>query len=93
MVWPWGLILRLCNPQEVHGWLARYWVNNDVSRAREGAAKVALMGQLQRALHALLFKNPTPYVSSMATLCAEHAIDAADAGTTFNLRACAKVMS
>ena len=76
----------------MHGWLARYFVNNDVSRAREGAAKVALMGQLQRALHALLFKNATPYVSSIATLCAEHAIDAVDDGTTYNLRADAKVM-
>ena len=50
------------------------------------------MGQLQRVLHACFSKNPTPYVSSIATFVTECALDAVDDGTTYNQRADGKVM-
>ena len=70
----------------------QYFVNNSIPAAREGKGKVALTGQLQRKLHDTFFANPTPYVQSIATFCAETAVDAADDGTTYNLRVDAKVM-
>ena len=69
-----------------------YYVNNSIPRAREGKGMVALMGQLQRVLHAIFFKKPTPYIQSLATFCAETALDAVDDGLSYNLRADAKVV-
>jgi hypothetical protein len=70
----------------VHQWVITYFRTNDVPTAQEHAPKIALYGQLMRQLHKVAFKNPTPYITSMATLCAEHAQDAAADGTKLNLR-------
>jgi hypothetical protein len=78
--------------QVPHVWLVEYYVNNSIPRAREGKGMVALMGQLQRVLHAIFFKKPTPYIQSLATFCAETALDAVDDGLSYNLRADAKVV-